>query len=159
MMKKFLMMFSAILVFAVVFASCSKDDDDNTKNPQFIGTWEHLEYPFEDVVYMIKIQFNEDGTYMADSWEIWFGANRSKSDEGYGLNREQATELIRSKTWAYQYVVIGNWSTNENHLMLTNSFFDNNDIIFAFIDDKLIIPQKGEENEDDENLVFTKLQR
>jgi hypothetical protein len=146
-------MLSIFLVLVVVFISCSKDDEDNTINALFVGEWEHLEYPFNDVVFMIRLGFQEDGVFKADSWEISFGISKpSLNDEGYGLNKEQATALIRSKTWSND-ASIGKWAIDGESLKVTADFFENDyqAVSYSFVGGELIIPVFGE------NLVFTKL--
>lgn len=119
------------LITSSMFFSCKKDIENTDSNSQFIGIWEYLEYPSDDVVYMMRFEFHENGTFNSDSWEIAFGIDKpSIDDEGYGLNKEQATALIQSKSWN-SYVSTGKWTIEDN-------YFES--IKYSFVGGDLILP-------------------
>ncbi len=154
-MKNSILFFSLILITYLPLTSCSKDKNDVSPTVQkvvtnnIVGTWEHF-YSDESLVYMMRLEFYNNGTYLCEANEIGYGEYTYPQNN---LTLEQATAMIRSTPWGTSGEKLGTWATKDDKLLFVGGFFNDNIYDYSLVDNVLII------NWDDEETMFSKLQQ
>ncbi len=145
---KFLQFLLAFCLLLPVLA-CEKDDPktENKTPSQIVGKWEHF-YSNEHLVFMIKLEFYDNGTYSGDSYEVQYG---DWNYDNPNLTLEQATVTIRNKPWGTSVADFGKWSTTDNSLLSVGGFFEDTILKYTLVNNILVITW------DDEDYMFSKI--
>ncbi len=152
-MKNSILFCSLILLISLPLTSCSKDESDVAPTEQkvltnnIVGTWEHIEYPYEDIIFMVRLQFKDDGSYLGDGWELRYGV---QGYENALLNKAQVTALVRNKPWSI-HVEAGTWAVKDGKILFVGGFFNDHIYDYTIVNNVLVIAW------DDEETMFAKI--
>lgn len=151
----------AVVIFSMLFFQSCPDENNNAEetepiektepnaNSQLLGTWEYVEYPYSETIFMIRLEFKADGTYTGESWEILYGSKwesggASKNPLYANFNDEQVKNYLHNQPWSSD-AYVGKWSATDTKLISATGFFDNDILDCSRTGDLLIIKYDGED--------------